>query len=70
MKEPKKMGSDLEMKVGKSEIISRLSDRNEINQTQSQCHPPNLPSHQSRQTQEHTIHQRHNEDGGTSDISQ
>jgi len=42
---------------------------NDINPTRSQCDPLNLPSHQGRQTQEHTIHQRRKEAGGVCCIS-
>jgi len=64
------MASDLKMKISKTETIIRLSDRNDINRTQSQCHPPNLPSHQGQQTQEHTIHQGRKEAGDAPYISE
>jgi len=68
--EPNKMASDSKMKVGKTETIIRLSNRNEINRTLCQCHSPNLPTHPGQHTQEHTIHQRGKEAGGTPYISE
>ena len=55
----------------RSTRINHLSKRsNDSNQTQSQCHPPNLPSHQGPQTQGHTSHQRREVAGGTPKISE
>jgi hypothetical protein len=53
------------MKEGKIKTTTRLSHQNDINRTQSQCHPRNLPSRQGRQTQEHTIHPQRKQVGGT-----
>jgi hypothetical protein len=64
------MASDSKMKVGKTETITQLSDRNDINRTLSQGQPPNLPPHQGRQLQQHTIHQWHKEAGGAPYISE
>jgi hypothetical protein len=58
------MVSDWKMKVSKTETITRLSDRNDINATSSRCHPLNIQSYQGQQTQEHTIHQRRKEARG------
>ena len=43
---------------------------NDINETYSQCHPVYLPSHLGEQTQEHTIDQCPNKDGGAPWISE
>jgi len=63
-----KIASDSKMKVCKTETITGLSDQNDINRIYTKHHPRNLPSHQGRQMQKHTIHPLRKETGGVPNI--
>jgi hypothetical protein len=64
------MASYSKIKVRKTETMTGLSDWIDVNQTYSQCHPLNLPLHQARRTQDHTIHQWRKKAGGAMYISE